>query len=615
MSRMSIARRSPAFGAFVFVALAALLAPPASAQQVQASVTMQAVPAVVQPGQMFRLEVRAEVIGVQNPRIELPDLSAFELRRREISTPHQLGVRFGNQRPIVQSTTVYRLVLRALQPGTFELAPAAVVGPGGERFESAPLTIQVGGAAADPGPAGDPTAPPVGDATEFDPQGFIRTVVDDPRPYVGQQVTVTVYLYAREPVRGSLQITQEPTAAGFWVHDLLPPTRSLDPQRQDVHGIPFNVYVLRRFAAFPLREGPLTIGATAVSTSTGGGLFGLFDRGAPLARAGVPLTLEAQPLPSEGRPPGRVHVGSLELTAELDRAQVATGDAVQLTVTAEGVGQMSQIELPSPSAPGLRVLEPEIDDQVSSPRDLVGGTRIFRWLIVPEREGETTLGPFEVPVFDPATRTYAVARAPALTLTAAGNPTSVAVAPAVGAPSADDEAAISLGPIRTRSALSRSPSRSLAGATWLPYAFAGPPLIFAAALIVRTARRRGDGAARASKSKAREAKRRLATAAKHADASAPAEFYAAIAHALKELLEAKLGRALGSLTHAELRRLLVSRGLDEGLAERVVDELEGCDFARFAAAGARAEEMQLCLTRARAILEELDRFAPRPEDA
>src|SRR5690606_25213348 len=82
----------------------------------------------------------------------------------------------------------------------------------------------------------------------------------------------------------------------------------------------------------------------------------------------------------------------------------------------------------------------------------------------------------------------------------------------------------------------------------------------------------------------------------------------------KELLEAKLGRPVGSLTHAELGRALVARGMREELAQRVVDELESCDFARFSAAGIRGEEMESCLARTKELLGELDRFPATKEE-
>ncbi|HEY8432515.1 MAG TPA: BatD family protein, partial [Sandaracinaceae bacterium] len=349
-----------------------------------------------------------------------------------------------------------------------------------------------------------------------------------------------------------------------------------------------------------------------------GGFFGsIFGGAPPMQRTGVPVTVRARPLPSEGRPSGEVHVGTLELRAELDRTQVATGDAVQLTVTATGTGPLHQLHVPAPSANGLRVLQPEIDDRVEAPGDLVGGTRQIRWLLVPEREGTYTLGPFEVPVFDPRSGSYSVARAPALVLTAAGNPTAPIAEPRASAPDDRSEAEpprLELGPIRSRSALSRS-RRTLLDAPWVPWAFGAGPLSLVLALLVRLARRRAaSGAASSPKNARREAKRRLAAAERHAAAGEPREFYAAIAQALKELLEAKLGRPVGSLTHVELARTLVARGMQEELVQRVVDELESCDFARFSAAGIRGEEMESCLARTKELLRELDRFTAKEDE-
>ena len=162
------------------------------------------------------------------------------------------------------------------------------------------LTVVVGGSSQPPPPsATDPAAqsdpqqgaggstPAGADGARYDPEAFLRTVVDDPNPYVGDQITVTVYLYVRRPLRTAPQIVQEPTADGFWVHDLLPPSRNLEATHQVVGGQSFNVYVLRRFAAFPLRAGTLQIGAPQLAMETGS-LFDFFQpQQSRLERTGV----------------------------------------------------------------------------------------------------------------------------------------------------------------------------------------------------------------------------------------------------------------------------------------------------------------------------------------
>jgi hypothetical protein len=625
----SLLARLPAPGPLALLALigALGLAAPARAQSVSGEVSLSVDRTQVEVGGMLRLTVQAHVRGASASNVQLPDLSAFDVVSRQVSNPFSLRFGFGGAQQHVESRTRHSLVLRAREPGTFEIGPASVAA-GGRTFRSNTVTVTVGAGGAtsgsDPQGAPDPaTGPPPADrrdGMQYDPRGFVRTWVDHGEPYLGQQVTVTVYLYTRDPLRGSPTITQEPSTEGFWTRDLLPPSRTLRGERQRLNGRTFHVYVLRRFAAFPLETGELTIGPTSV-TVTQGGIFGIFGGGRtePLSRTGVPVTLDVRELPEAGRPPGEVHVGSLALEAELDRPQVATGDAVTLTVTAEGRGPIEQVRIPPPSGDGLRVLQPEIRDEISTPDDVVRGRRTYRWLIVPERPGEHTLGPFEVPVFDPGSGTYSTARAPALTLTAAG----AAVDGAAPEATARDEAAPAeageaprFAPIRTRSALSRThtlPTRQ----PWFLALLALGPLAFGGALLFRLARGRARRAdpKHAPKRARRAAQKQLAAARDHARANAPREFYAAVSHALEAVLQAKLGHPVGSFTHAELRRVLGERGMDEALAGRVMDELEGCEFARFSAVGVSGEEMERCLSRARELLAELDRFTPTsPEE-
>ena len=83
---------------------------------------------------------------------------------------------------------------------------------------------------------GTSSAPPSGalDGALYDDQAFLRTVVDRSEPYVGEQVTVTIYLYIRGSLTSMPTATHEPTTDGFWIQDLLGPTYSSEPTTQIV---------------------------------------------------------------------------------------------------------------------------------------------------------------------------------------------------------------------------------------------------------------------------------------------------------------------------------------------------------------------------------------------
>ncbi|MDQ3037283.1 MAG: BatD family protein [Myxococcota bacterium] len=615
------------------LALVLVLAPAAARAQ-SATLAMTSDRAQVAVGDHFRVQVRLDVTGAEAPEPQLPDMSDFDVLSRQVSRPMQFRFGFGSQTQVVQSTAVYTFLLRARQPGRYELPPARATIAGRE-FVSNPLTVVVGGGApggvppqqqgavppqqqgAAPPPASQPPSGPL-DGAIYDDQAFLRTVVDRSDPWLGQQVTVTIYLYVRGALRGSPVITREPTTDGLWVHDLLPPSRTLEPTTQVVGSTPFRVYVLRRFAAFPLRAGDLTIGATSVQIPVGN-VFDIFAGASPdLARTGVDLTLSVRDLPAAGRPQGDVHVGQITLESSLDRNQVPTGDAVTLTVQATGTGYVQGIRLDDPRVDGLRVLAPQTDDQISAPGDLVGGTRTFEWLIVPEREGTHSIPAFRVATFDPTSGRYGVAESAPIGLTAAGNPVATAVEPdeALGEPTQDGAPGeAQLGPLRTESALSRT-SEGLAERAWYPWLLALFPLAWLGIVIATAARRRAAARAGVSTPQtiAREARRRLVVAEELATRGEAREFYAAISLALRSVVEGRLGEAVGSLTHKQLERRLVERGMSGELARRIAEELEGHEMVRFSASGAQPGEMQATLGRARELIGELDRFTAKPAE-
>jgi hypothetical protein len=655
--------------AWVVAALAAHVVPvaggPGIARAQSATVTLRASSDDVALDEVFVVEVRADVVNGRVTAVELPGLEAFEVRGRRMAQPLSLSFGFGGRTTTFQSSLVHTFELVPRVPGSHKLGPARVT-VGTHVFQSEPLVVRVrpagvggpgtrggfgtqGGGAVPGAPPdsvaaghdgsgglpGAPPGPPAGvlggptDAARYSPAGFLRTVIDDAEPYVGAQVTVTVYLYVPAPLHGSPVATREPSTDGFWTHDLLQ-GRPVQETQQVVRGHVFHVYPLRRFAAFPLRAGELTIGAMRVEVQTGG-LFALFGPPPqPVAIEGVPLTVRVRDLPQAGRPAGPVYVGRFTLRTTLDRPSAQTGDAVTLTAVVEGVGNLRELRLPTPQVDGLDVLAPNIRDEPSAPGDQVGGRRSFEWLVVGTRPGRYRLGPIGFDAFDPRLARYTRVEAPALELAVAGAPVvqggGAAAASGAGStpePSAvagdevpaGEDAAPRHGPLRISSALLRHRT-PIADRPWFWPALLTPPGLFALLLFARLLARRARRAAAASRPSrvAREARRRLARARSLAAAGDARAFYAEVATALRALLEARLGEPVGALRLAELRAYLVERGMAEDLARRLGDELEGAEFARFSAAAVGAEEMREALGRATALAERLAGFVPAPKE-
>jgi BatD DUF11 like domain len=607
----------------------------ARAEAPKVRVTMISSATQVSVGDPFVIEVRADLTGDEVDDMALPDFGKLEVLGRRVSRPMSFSFGFGSagQHAQVQSQLVHGFTLRATQPGTYVIQPA-IVTVRGRKYASQRLTIVASGAAlpAAPDPnagqgldpqghgdsQGQPAiAPPDGplSGARYDADLFLRTVVDKQKVQLGEQVTITVYLYVYGGLSQNPSITREPTTEGFWVQDLLPVQRTLAPVRQEVNGRTYNVYVLRRFAAFPLRAGALKVGAPAIEIASGPSLFDLITGPAQTVRRnGVEVPIEALALPAHKDAKSPVHVGTLTLESSLDPHEAKVGDAVTLRLIAKGQGNLKGLKLADPKIPGVEVLAPEIEDKVTTDLDVVGGERVFRWLLLPREPGTRTVEAFEVNLFDIQTKAFSVVRSEALSLPVTGErvaaSTTAKSAEQPGAPERDSaEATRSFGPARSEAALSREAPR-LVTRPWFPWAVLAMPLLslglFLAGVMRRRlrARRAGspvDQALRTAEQKLKEA----AQCARDGDAS---RAYAALFGGLRSALSARLHEPVGGLTLPALREHCVERGMAPGLAERIVTTLAAAEQARFDPSRQTEQSFTGHLRETEALVREIARF-------
>ncbi len=582
-----------------FTAAAVLgFAAPAMAQP---EVTLSASTQELSVGDSVRIEARVQTRGGTIEELRLDDLRKYpelDVISHQTVRPMQISFGFGSGMQ-VESSLAHVYVIRPTAPGKYELSPA-IAKVDGKIYQSQPLTIRVVQGASTGTTPTAPTPPEI-EAEElsgarYDDRAFLRTVVEPREAYVGQQVNVTVYLYTRLRLGPQSLVPSKPAMDGFWVYD--DPITQLQGETVLVAGRHYQVYPLYRSVAFPQRVGTLTVGAPSVSFDVGALSF--FDAPEHVEREGVPVTVEVKPLP-EPAPPNAA-VGRYELQASLDRLEVPTGDAVTLRVTAAGAGNIQDLRIALPPIAGVRALQPAIrDDQRLVGGELVG-TRSWEWILIAEAPGEHRMPEVEILYFDPKVEQYGTARTPALSFTATGAArTSQPVVEPVQSPATPEPP--EFGPVGMYSALQRgeAPIRSRA---WFEWALALPPLAFLLlAATVSIGRRReqrstSNGAVR----------RKIIRDARNAlEAGEPRAFYDRIVAAITHSLEARLHQPVAGLPHVELRALLSQAGFDDDLVDRVINELEGADFARFAASGVDEEEMRRCLERTGAIIERVER--------
>lgn len=572
--------------------------------QPEVSVTLDASPREINIGGTTRLEVRVQARGGDIENLELEDLKKYpelEIISHQTVRPIQFSFGFGSgvQK---ESSLAHVFVLHPTAPGTYEFS-SAVARVDGKVYRSPPLTLVVRGDAGDPRGAGlDPSSAPGAtvesdlSGARFDERAFLQTVVESDEVYIGQQVNVAVYLYTRLRLSPQSVIPGKPPMDGFWVHD--DPITHLQAQTVPIRGVNYRAYVLQRSAAFPQRSGELTIGPPKVTFDVGGA--SLFDAPERVERTGVPVTIKVKPLPLPG--PSTAVVGQYAMKAWLDRTTADTGDAVTLRVDATGRGNVQDLRIELPPMVGVRILQPAIRDQQRFQEGKLSGSRSWEWILIAEAPGAHTVPPIQLHFFDPDAGTYGTVSTPPLTFTASGEsrPSQPTIEPR-NAPAA--EAAATFGPLRMYSALDRSDTRWRERA-WFAWLLATPPTLFMLILLAAWATRRREERS----GTAGAVQRKLVRSAHDAlQANDPRSFYDRIVESITHALDARLGAPVGGLPHAALRTRLVTEGLDDDLVDRVINELEGADFARFAASGVNKDEMERCRQRTAAIIERIQR--------
>jgi hypothetical protein len=186
---------------------------------------------------------------------------------------------------------------------------------------------------------------------------------------------------------------------------------------------------------YPTKTGSFTVGPATISgqalkriasqkRSRGGGsiddFFGgsLFDNNSlfnsnivqiPVNRKSNVLNITVNPLPDLGKPADfsgtvghyRMHVTTTELQ------QLKKGDPITLTITIEGAGHIASISEPKlKDLKNFKTFESEVQVVSDLEGGKIGGKKIFKKIIVPEKAGTLKIPTVHFDFFDPTLGTY-----------------------------------------------------------------------------------------------------------------------------------------------------------------------------------------------------------------
>jgi len=559
--------------------------------------------------QQFVLSV--EIAGTQQIESDpvLPDMSEFSIF---LGNSTSTSMQIVNNRTTVSVTLQYRF--QATKEGTFDIG-SITVRASGEIYHTDPLTLTISTA--------PPAAPPSaggerGDEPEIGADDLFVTVeVSKRRVWENEPVMVQYRIYTRVDV-SSYSITRLPSTAGFWVEEF---TDQQSPQVERVvrNGMQYATAVIRRVALFPTGPGTKTVEPMAIEAQVrvqrrSRDPFEDFFRGTsllgtnvPVIVASEPVEIEVVPLP-QGKPAGFSGlVGDLSIDAAVDKSQVATNEALTLTIRVAGEGNVRMVPEPEIAfPPDVEVYPPEVSQSVERRGGTVVGSKTFEYVLIPRAPGTATIPSVALGFLDADRGEYRVAATQPIDVTITGE---APAGPVIGGrirsgiePLREDIRFIEI-------AAPKFQERGRSPFTATFWSVLVVPLIaVGGAWGYRRHRDRleGDVAYARRRRAGRVARRRLSQARSLMSVDTRREFYAEVARALQGFLGDKLNFAEAGLIKEDIRARLLERGVPAGAVDEYLECLDQCDRQRFAPTETSVGDMKSLLERTELSMADLD---------
>ena len=554
-------------------------------------------PNAVVMGQQFQLTYTVNTEGASSL---LPsDLSDFEvLMGPSSSVSRSMQIVNGQMSSSYSQTFTY--VLMPKKEGTFNIGPGSIKIKNA-KYSSNSLVIKV----LPPDKAGSASGGRSSGSSSSDnlAQGssgvganelFVRMNVANRSVYEQEGILVTFKLYSLYDV--DLDEIKFPEFEGFLAQDI-----ELNPQwtLENYNGRNDRTAVFKQTILYPQRSGKITIGSGRFNAiahvrvkQRSGSIFdelmggGYQDIRKVLTTA--PVTIDVKSLPS-GKPESfNGAVGGYTMKATINSNQAKTNEAVTITVTLTGNGNIKLAKNPTVTFPNdFEVYDPKVETNIKTTAAGSSGTKTIEYMAIPRYAGDFEIPAIRFSYFDPRSGSYK-------TLTS--EPFKLHVEKGAGGSGApvvsnygSQESVKYLGKdiryIKTaRPHFVNSRSDIFFGSFTYILAYVLIALLFGVFFVIyrKQLKENANVAFVRTKRANKVALRRLKTAEKLMKENNREAFYDEIFRTLWGYLSDKLNIPQADLTRESVGNELTRFGADEALAKELMQILDTCEFARYA---------------------------------
>ena len=515
----------------------------------------------------------------------------------------------------------YTYAIQATREGTFQIGAASLT-VDGNKVSSEPFEVKVlpddgsyaasggGGASSNQGQAQQNTNDPQVSGKDL----FLRCIPSKKSVYLGDQVVLTYKLYTKVPV-SSVSVSKMPSYAGFWTKDISDNSGKLKQSSEYVNGIEYTTAEIQKVIIVPQRSGKLAIDPMSmeciaqISTQRSqrrsmdpfeaffnDPFFNNNITNVQKELSSQSLSIDVKALPENGKPDSFAGaVGNYKFTSSIDKSELSTNEAVTLTLTVSGSGNVELLQMPEPVfPPDFEVYDPKITTSTDVGAQGLTGTKKAEYLAIPRRAGTFSIQPVEFTFFNPNTETYQTLLSEPYELSVKKGKDSEGDGGGVYASNQEDIKYLGNDVrhiMNDGSHLKPKHSSFFASSVYFAILL-GILVVFFVLLFVLKKRvdLAKDTAANRNRKADKVARGRLKNAYQHLKAKDQEKFYEEMSQALWGYIADKLGMERSKLSMETVSETMKGKDVPDELTQQFVDTLNSCEFARFAP-GSAEEKM------------------------
>ena len=427
---------------------------------------------------------------------------------------------------------------------------------------------------------------------------FMRTLVSKTKVHEQEAILLTYKLYfAGVDVAQLTNNTRLPEFKGFLKQEL--EMSEIQTELEHYNGRNYQTAVLYRTLLFPQRSGDIVIDPAQfealLRVQNRAQVRSIFDdffnsyTTVTKALQSPGITINVSALPA-GKPLGFCGgVGQFNISSSISSTELQANEAVTLTVTIQGAGNMKLLKTPAVDWPeGFEVYDPKVTNNFSVTTSGVSGTKTIEYLAIPRAGGVYTIPAIQFAYYDTQADAYRSLATPEYTLNIARSTNEESGAAVVNT-YVQKENIQQLGSdiryIYTGELKAASNRNSISFGTLLFWLFYAIPLSIAALMFIVFRKRIKENAdvTRMRYKKANKvAQRRLKVAEQLLQQNKKEAFFEEIERAAWTYLSDRLSIPTAQLNKENIAQILTEKAVPDATIKQMLHVLSTAEFARYA---------------------------------